>query len=478
MRPHRTSAPDGRRRHRRGRGASAPVLRARAFASSRGTDRARRRELQVRRGSCWPSRVRPGPARRRCCGRWPACCARPPGTSRADGSPVLRSGRPPTATARRGRSGRGAAGQRARHRAHRAARTSVVPMLAAGVAARRPRRAARARRSSGRARGAGHPAGRGAVRRPAAARRGRPRAGPARQGAARRRADQRAGRRQPGEGRRTAAGGGATAARRSCWPRTTRRPRRPATASCTWTTAQPTWVRPLEGRGGGVALGYRAGGDGVGSRARGEPTLDAPDVGRPDGAVTQPADGQPGPGPDVTARSRFVRMRKPLRLPFDPVARAERLWRRRWGAGDSMGAATSIMRVAAAAAGPLRRRRCAPLRPTFARYEALVLLHFSRSDRLPLSVIGERLMVHPTSVTNIVQRLEQAGLVDRVPQPPRRSGHAGRHHAVRARPHAPRDGRPRRARLRSGGAGRARARELFTLLRKVRLHAGDFSDVR
>ena len=42
---------------------------------------------------------------------------------------------------------------------------------------------------------------------------------------------------------------------------------------------------------------------------------------------------------------------------------------------------------------------------TFARYEALVLLAFSREGRLPMSKIGQRLMVHPTSVTNIVQRL-------------------------------------------------------------------------
>jgi DNA-binding MarR family transcriptional regulator len=168
-------------------------------------------------------------------------------------------------------------------------------------------------------------------------------------------------------------------------------------------------------------------------------------------------------------------MRKPLRLPFDPVARAERLWRRRWGAGDSMGAATSIMRVQQL----LLARYDDVLRPyglTFARYEALVLLHFSRSDRLPLSIIGERLMVHPTSVTNIIQRLEQAGLVDRVPNP--------------------RDGRGTLAGITPSGLDlmhqatadlvaldfglealdQRERHELFTLLRKVRLGAGDFSD--
>ena len=47
------------------------------------------------------------------------------------------------------------------------------------------------------------------------------------------------------------------------------------------------------------------------------------------------------------------------------------------------------------------------LRPhglTFARYEALVLLTFSRHGSLPMRVMGERLQLHPTSVTNIVDR--------------------------------------------------------------------------
>jgi DNA-binding MarR family transcriptional regulator len=50
---------------------------------------------------------------------------------------------------------------------------------------------------------------------------------------------------------------------------------------------------------------------------------------------------------------------------------------------------------------------------TFARYEALVLLTFSRAGALPLGKMGERLQVHATSVTSIVDRLERAGLVVR-----------------------------------------------------------------
>src|SRR4051794_39470913 len=81
-----------------------------------------------------------------------------------------------------------------------------------------------------------------------------------------------------------------------------------------------------------------------------------------------------------------------------------------------MRVATSIMRAQQLLLG----RFDAILRPhglTFARYEALVLLYFSRSGSLPLSVIGRRLMVHPTSVTNTIDRLEQQGLVRRQPNP-------------------------------------------------------------
>lgn len=81
-----------------------------------------------------------------------------------------------------------------------------------------------------------------------------------------------------------------------------------------------------------------------------------------------------------------------------------------------MAAATSIMRgqqiVLARVDEALR-----PFGLTFARYEALVLLTFSRRGALPLGKMGERLMVHPTSVTNIVDRLEGQGLVRRGQHP-------------------------------------------------------------
>jgi DNA-binding MarR family transcriptional regulator len=107
---------------------------------------------------------------------------------------------------------------------------------------------------------------------------------------------------------------------------------------------------------------------------------------------------------------------KPLNLPFDPIARAGDLWERRWGRSPAMLAVTSIMRAQAILIAELD----ALLKPyglTFARYEALVLLTFSRRGALPLSRMGERLMVHPTSVTNTIDRLERQGYVRRRPNP-------------------------------------------------------------
>lgn len=59
----------------------------------------------------------------------------------------------------------------------------------------------------------------------------------------------------------------------------------------------------------------------------------------------------------------------------------------------------------------------APFDITFAQYEALMLLKFSRKGQLPLGKIGQRLQVHPASVTNVIDRLEAKGLVSRVPHP-------------------------------------------------------------
>ena len=169
--------------------------------------------------------------------------------------------------------------------------------------------------------------------------------------------------------------------------------------------------------------------------------------------------------------------REPLR--FDPIGEA----RRQWGlhgwddAAPAMAVVTSIMRVQQL----LLARADAALRPfelTFARYEVLMLLSFSSRGALPLGKIGERLQVNPASVTNAIDRLEEQGLVARVPNPA--------------------DGRGTLARLTDQGRARAAAatdavnsnvfvdlgltaegiERLFELLRDVRLAARDFTDAR
>src|SRR5690606_16000503 len=103
-------------------------------------------------------------------------------------------------------------------------------------------------------------------------------------------------------------------------------------------------------------------------------------------------------------------------LPFDPIAEARRHWDERWSGGAAMAAATSVMRAQQIVLAQVDEA-LKPFGLTFARYEALVLLTFSRRGSLPLGKMGERLMIHPTSVTNIVDRLEGQGLVRRVPHP-------------------------------------------------------------
>jgi DNA-binding MarR family transcriptional regulator len=106
------------------------------------------------------------------------------------------------------------------------------------------------------------------------------------------------------------------------------------------------------------------------------------------------------------------------RLPIDPIAEARRQWvAHGWEkAADGMAAVTSLMRAHQIALARVE----AVLRPhgvTFARYEVLMLLYFSRKGSLPMAMIGQRLQVHPTSVTNAVDRLEADGMVRRSVHP-------------------------------------------------------------
>jgi DNA-binding MarR family transcriptional regulator len=143
---------------------------------------------------------------------------------------------------------------------------------------------------------------------------------------------------------------------------------------------------------------------------------------------------------------------QPLGLPFDPIARAEELWQQRWDSSGAMAAATSIMRV-----------------------QQLLLARFDDVLKPHGLTFGERLMVHPTSVTNIVQRLESQGFVERRPNP--RDGRG----ALAALTETGRDVVERATKDLVGtgfgldALGDGGQRDLFDLLRGVRVAAGDFA---
>lgn len=105
-------------------------------------------------------------------------------------------------------------------------------------------------------------------------------------------------------------------------------------------------------------------------------------------------------------------------LSADPIAEARRQWiSHGWtAAADGMAAVTSVVR----AQQILLQRIDGVLRPfdlTFARYEILMLLSFSKRGALPMTRMGALLQVHPTSVTSAVDRLERQRFVERKPHP-------------------------------------------------------------
>lgn len=105
-------------------------------------------------------------------------------------------------------------------------------------------------------------------------------------------------------------------------------------------------------------------------------------------------------------------------LPIDPIAEARRQWiAHGWReAADGMTLVTSIMRTHQL----LLARVETSLKPfdlSFARFELLQLLSFTKDGVIPMASATARLQVHPTSVTNTVQRLERDGLIVRERHP-------------------------------------------------------------
>ena len=167
-------------------------------------------------------------------------------------------------------------------------------------------------------------------------------------------------------------------------------------------------------------------------------------------------------------------MSPPLRI--DPIAEARRHWTARWGGRPArpMAAVTSIMRAQQILLARLNDL-VAPQGLTFPRYEALMLLSFTRTGALPLGKIGERLQVHRTSVTNTIDKLEADGLVRRVPHEQDRRAtlavitDAGRERAAAAT--AILNG----ADFGIGALGNGDLDELTEVLSQLRIDAGDFT---
>ena len=162
-------------------------------------------------------------------------------------------------------------------------------------------------------------------------------------------------------------------------------------------------------------------------------------------------------------------------LPYDPIDEARRQWEAHgWEDGSSgMAAVTSVMR----AQQIYMARVEAVLRPlgiTFARYETMMLLYFSRRGALPMGVIGSRLQVHQTSVTNAVDRLEAAELVKRTLHPSDRRAtiveitEAGRILALKATEALNTEV------FSHPGLGQGDMAELVAILARLRREAGDF----
>ncbi|MDQ1464329.1 MAG: hypothetical protein QOC73_1270 [Actinomycetota bacterium] len=159
----------------------------------------------------------------------------------------------------------------------------------------------------------------------------------------------------------------------------------------------------------------------------------------------------------------------------DTIALARAKWEEHgWAdAAEGMAAVTSVMR----AQQIFQARVDDVLRPfdlTFARYEVLMLLHFSSRGSMPVKKASDRLQVHPTSITNAVDRLETATLVRRLPHPT--DGRAtlveiselGRETALKATEALNRDvfGQP--------GLSPRRITTLVNVLDDLRKNAGDF----
>jgi DNA-binding MarR family transcriptional regulator len=168
----------------------------------------------------------------------------------------------------------------------------------------------------------------------------------------------------------------------------------------------------------------------------------------------------------------MAKKREPF--PYDPIAEASMNWQAKgWADGALFGAAISIARAAEIVAdttkGVLGAYRLTPTS-----HEVLMVLYFTSREQMLLGQISRLLMLHPTSVTNVMDKLEEEGLVERVAHPTdRRATYARITDAGKAAAEAS------SAKLAESGMGLAclepaECDQLVEILRRVRYAAGDY----
>ncbi len=100
----------------------------------------------------------------------------------------------------------------------------------------------------------------------------------------------------------------------------------------------------------------------------------------------------------------------------DPVEKARRQWAGRHPDESGFTVLVSMLRTYAVVMRDLERR-LKPLGLTISRFEVLLLLSFTRGERLPVMRLRDLLLVHGSSATYLVDRLAEAGWVAREADP-------------------------------------------------------------
>lgn len=162
----------------------------------------------------------------------------------------------------------------------------------------------------------------------------------------------------------------------------------------------------------------------------------------------------------------------------DRVSEVHDQWvRQGWGdAADGMATVLELIRVHRILADRIDRS-LRPVALTFARYEILMMLSFTRRGGLSVGSLGRLLQVHTTSVTSSVDRLEKDGLVERLRADPDR-----RLVMVRITPQGRKVASAATVALNRDvftelGLSTSQGARLWTLLRAFRANAGDFDVV-